>query len=385
MAPFAHRTFEWGVVIATFLSVLTIVPRHCAHVTYFVHPKSRKTNAVLITPQLMTLTCGAPAVRRRRAGSIPRARQHNSWHAIARTSLYRRHAVPGQVARWANRMANTVAVAPRELMRRWWSSLRPLHGSTHGPAPGHALRSATRSVPLICPTTAASTGAASAAGRPHSAGHRRLTGHWARECVRAPTNLRTANTRTGPSPAAGWGGASTASSAHVGGVAVGGAVRMRRPLRVRRSTARAPFTYRGRLSCTISNCASAARSFGKCWALSFEMAYQTKRRLMSLQNPCRSNVPMAEERTKGKKDGSVASRGHPGGGGGIPCVRGGEYESTNSGATKSVPLLKNERTNYVWFPIIAHEKQWAPAMPNVHPHKSLKTPNKLRTNISYRI
>ena len=48
----------------------------------------------------------------------------------------------------------------------------------------------------------------------------------------------------------------------------------------------------------------------------------------------------------------------PGGGGGdILC--GGKYESTNSGATKSVPLLKNERTNYVWFPIIAHEKQWA--------------------------
>ena len=47
-------------------------------------------------------------------------------------------------------------------------------------------------------------------------------------------------------------------------------------------------------------------------------------------------------------------------GGGIPC--GGKYESTNSGATKSVPLVKNERTNYVWFPIIAHEKQWALAV-----------------------
>ena len=44
----------------------------------------------------------------------------------------------------------------------------------------------------------------------------------------------------------------------------------------------------------------------------------------------------------------------------IPC--GGKYESTNSGATKSVPLLKNERTNYVRFPIIAHEKQWALAV-----------------------
>ena len=44
-----------------------------------------------------------------------------------------------------------------------------------------------------------------------------------------------------------------------------------------------------------------------------------------------------------------------GGGGDIPCGR--KYESTNSGLTKSVPLLKNERTNYVWFPIVAHEKQ----------------------------
>ena len=34
-----------------------------------------------------------------------------------------------------------------------------------------------------------------------------------------------------------------------------------------------------------------------------------------------------------------------GGGGGIPCLR--KYDSTNSGATKSVPFLKNERTNYV--------------------------------------
>ena len=49
-----------------------------------------------------------------------------------------------------------------------------------------------------------------------------------------------------------------------------------------------------------------------------------------------------------------------GGGGDIPC--GGKYESTNSGMTKSVPLLKNERTNSVRFPIIAHEKQWALAV-----------------------
>ena len=72
----------------------------------------------------------------------------------------------------------------------------------------------------------------------------------------------------------------------------------------------------------------------------------------------------------------------------VPC--GGKYESMNSGATKSVPLLKTERTNSVRFPIIAHEKQWhgrqvAKAMSNVYPHKSLKTPNQLRTKFSYRI
>ena len=46
--------------------------------------------------------------------------------------------------------------------------------------------------------------------------------------------------------------------------------------------------------------------------------------------------------------------GGTGGGGGIPCP--GKCDSTNSGATKSVPFLKNEQTNYVWFPVIAHEK-----------------------------
>ena len=48
----------------------------------------------------------------------------------------------------------------------------------------------------------------------------------------------------------------------------------------------------------------------------------------------------------------------PGGGGDIPC--GGKYESTNSGATKIVPLLKNERTNYVWF---SPELAFTPAPP----------------------
>ena len=49
-------SMEWGVVIATCLSILSIVPRHCACLTYFLHPKLRKINAVLTTPQLIPLT-----------------------------------------------------------------------------------------------------------------------------------------------------------------------------------------------------------------------------------------------------------------------------------------------------------------------------------------
>ena len=49
IVPFVSRTFEWGVAVATFFSVLSIVPRRCA-LTYFFHPKLRKVNAVLFTP-----------------------------------------------------------------------------------------------------------------------------------------------------------------------------------------------------------------------------------------------------------------------------------------------------------------------------------------------
>ena len=48
------------------------------------------------------------------------------------------------------------------------------------------------------------------------------------------------------------------------------------------------------------------------------------------------------------------------GGGGDPCL--GKSESTNSGATKPVPFLKNERTNYAGLAKIAHEKQWTIAV-----------------------
>ena len=51
IVPFVNRGFEWGVVIATFLSVLSIVPLHCARLTDFLHPKLRKIKSVVITPQ----------------------------------------------------------------------------------------------------------------------------------------------------------------------------------------------------------------------------------------------------------------------------------------------------------------------------------------------
>ena len=40
-SPFVNGTFEWGVVIASFLSVLRSVPRHCARLTYFFDQKKR--------------------------------------------------------------------------------------------------------------------------------------------------------------------------------------------------------------------------------------------------------------------------------------------------------------------------------------------------------
>ena len=54
-------------VIALFLSVLSILPRHCARLTYFFHLKLRKINEALITPQLITLGLW----RLRPTGSIP--------------------------------------------------------------------------------------------------------------------------------------------------------------------------------------------------------------------------------------------------------------------------------------------------------------------------
>ena len=57
IVPFVNRTFEWGVVILTFLSVLSILPPHCARLTSFFHPKLRKINAV--PHSQLPLPCGA--------------------------------------------------------------------------------------------------------------------------------------------------------------------------------------------------------------------------------------------------------------------------------------------------------------------------------------
>ena len=66
-----NHTFEWGVVIATFLCILTIVPCHCARLTYSLNPKLRGINGVLITPQLITLTLQR-LQHLRRAASAPK-------------------------------------------------------------------------------------------------------------------------------------------------------------------------------------------------------------------------------------------------------------------------------------------------------------------------
>ena len=65
ITPFVDRIFERGVIIATFLSVLSIVPPppDCARLTHFFHPNLREINAVLGTPQ--DPSPAAPAARLR--------------------------------------------------------------------------------------------------------------------------------------------------------------------------------------------------------------------------------------------------------------------------------------------------------------------------------
>ena len=42
LVPVVNRICEWGAVIATFLSVLSIGPRHCARLADFLHPKLKE-------------------------------------------------------------------------------------------------------------------------------------------------------------------------------------------------------------------------------------------------------------------------------------------------------------------------------------------------------
>ena len=61
LVPFVKRPFEWGVGVATFLSVLSHVPCRCARLTDFLHPKLRKVDAVLLAPtahDLSPAACG---------------------------------------------------------------------------------------------------------------------------------------------------------------------------------------------------------------------------------------------------------------------------------------------------------------------------------------
>ena len=58
--PFVKHTFEWGAVIAAFLSVLSLVARHCPRLTDFLHPKSRTINAPLLPPLLIALPLRSP-------------------------------------------------------------------------------------------------------------------------------------------------------------------------------------------------------------------------------------------------------------------------------------------------------------------------------------
>ena len=59
-----NRTFEWGVAIATVLSILSLAPCHCACLTYFHYPELREINAELNTLELITLPLQC-------AGTIP--------------------------------------------------------------------------------------------------------------------------------------------------------------------------------------------------------------------------------------------------------------------------------------------------------------------------
>ena len=67
------HTFEWGAVIAPFLSVLSVVPRHCARLTDYLHPKLRRIYLGPVVLQPITRTL-------RRAVSSPMGVFSCLWH-----------------------------------------------------------------------------------------------------------------------------------------------------------------------------------------------------------------------------------------------------------------------------------------------------------------
>ena len=89
MVPLVNRTFEWGAVIATFLSVLSTVPRRCTRLTDFLHPKLRKRNAVPIA-----LKPVAPPLRCLRRAVLPIPNPRPTRHATP-THAHRHHSAAG--------------------------------------------------------------------------------------------------------------------------------------------------------------------------------------------------------------------------------------------------------------------------------------------------
>ena len=124
---FANRTFEWGVAIATLLSVLSIVPRHCARWTSFLHPKLRTINASLINPQPIPL----PLRRLRRAGSVPMghakgpgSRGHSEFESPQTKNGWRARTRPGRVHKRAQAPASgPPKPSPSPIRSLAWASL----------------------------------------------------------------------------------------------------------------------------------------------------------------------------------------------------------------------------------------------------------------------
>ena len=135
--PFVNRTFEWGGGIATFSSVLSVVPRHCARLTSLLHPKSRKIKAVRITPQTITPSpCGAQS-------ALPTATQARR---IRNDHEGRSAARPHGVFSQARRMPAAAVGIPRPpwrcrmaLQKAWKSgATAQTHGAQRPPGVRHA-------------------------------------------------------------------------------------------------------------------------------------------------------------------------------------------------------------------------------------------------------